>query len=737
MIQKFVEGTTTPIPGVRFLVTDHTGAAVGTTDGEHSTDANGQIVLRDLEPVTVITAKEFKAADGYAVNSTPKSITIQSGDVQTLTFYNSPTGTLVIVKRDRATNEPLQGAEFQVTTDNGEYVSNGGGTVASNGLYRTDDRGQIIISGLQPCTLVVKEVKAPDGYLLDDTPQTVKVSANSTQTLNFYNTPTQSLTIQKYITGTTDPIQGVRFLVTDSSGKLLGNNNGEFTTNRNGRITISGLKPGTTVTAKEIEAAEGYVLDSTPQSIEIRSGSSQTLTFYNTAEGGLELIKVDAANKSTRIPGTTFEVRRMDGGLAATITTGQNGRVYRHLDAGDYYLVEIEAAQGYQLDATPIYFTVKDGQTTTVTAANQAVSGILIHKTDASTGKGIYGVTFLLYDARNNPLGQYTSDNQGYVRMENLTAGRYQLRELENKGYVPDTELKTVEVKSGEMTLVEWKNTPITGQIQITKRSADYNSINGLPAGTLLEGAVFEIRDKASNVVDTITSGKNGLAVSKQLPLDRYTIREVKAPANYGLNEAEVTVYLEYEGQIVRCELTDKSLSLGVSITVTGPKEVMAGQPLRYQFSGIGNTSNVGLNSFYWRDTIPAEVRLESVVTGTYNYPGAYKITYRVNGGDPKTLADNLSTSKKYTLAASAAALGLASNERVTEIMFVFGQAPAGFSQVEAPSFNCTVVKGITAKSFTDTADVGGVYNDQWVQANTRWVTEIYKKASPLPRTGY
>ena len=44
--------------------------------------------------------------------------------------------------------------------------------------------------------------------------------------------------------------------------------------------------------------------------------------------------------------------------------------------------------------------------------------------------------------------------------------------------------------------LVEWENTPITGQIQITKKSADYNSTNGLPAGTLLEGAVLKSMTK-------------------------------------------------------------------------------------------------------------------------------------------------------------------------------------------------------------------------------------------------
>ena len=141
----------------------------------------------------------------------------------------------------------------------------------------------------------------------------------------------------------------------------------------------------------------------------------------------------------------------------------------------------------------------------------------------------------------------------------------------------------------------------------------------------------------------------------------------------------------------------------------------MAGQPVRYVFSSIANSSNVRLDNFYWRDTLPAEVRLEKIVTGTYNFPGTYKITYRVNGGEPQTLADNLSTQKNYTLAASATALGLASNERVTEIMFVFGQVPGSFAQVEKPMLHCKAVSSIAASSFVNKADVGGTYNGVWV----------------------
>ena len=138
------------------------------------------------------------------------------------------------------------------------------------------------------------------------------------------------------------------------------------------------------------------------------------------------------------------------------VTTGRDGRIYASLDAGNYYLVEIEAAEGYKIDPTPEYFTVTDGKTTTVTVTNVARSGILLHKTDAATGKALYGVTFLLYDSRNNPIGQYSTDNMGYVRILDLEAGQYFLRELENKGYIPDTQMKTVYVKSGETTLIEW-----------------------------------------------------------------------------------------------------------------------------------------------------------------------------------------------------------------------------------------------------------------------------------------
>lgn len=715
----------------------------GTVIGNYVTSANGSFTATGLKKGYYI-CEELESDGAHVVDSAPQSFYIsgEEQDIVTLYFSNAPKGAVLVKKVSSADNSPLSDVEFFVTTADGAVVGD------RNGKFVTDSAGSFLVENITPgTTLVIKETRAKPGYLLDDTPQTVQVKAGQTVTVEFRNQPTGQLIIHKLSSKDKKPLEGVQFKITYADGSFVDaeggkqSSNGLYWSNEDGQIILSGIT-GTVVVTEE-KTIEGFIIheETRSQTVTINPDDTQELYFYNDPIGGVELIKVSSADKTERLPGVTFEIRRVsDDALIDTVTTGRSGKVYLPLESGDYYAVETEAADGFKLDDSPIYFTVKDGQTTSKTVTNAPLSGILLHKISTADGEGIPGVSFILYDSGHEPIDQQTTDDRGYAWFDDLTvSGRYYLRELENEGYIPDTQERTVYVKAGEVTEVEWENTPITGQIQIVKKSADYNPSTGLPAGTLLEGAIFEIYDKAGNLVDTIRSDSRGLAVSKQLPLSRYTIREIKAPSNYGVNEQELTAYLEHEGQIVRFEVTNKSLATGVSISKTGPKEVVSGQPVRYTFSGISNTSNVRLDSFYFRDTLPAQVRLEQVVTGTWNFPGIYKIAYKVNGtGDYRTLADNLSTSQTYTLAASPAALGLAANERVTEIMFVFGQAPAGFAQVEAPVLYCTSVNGLAAgSSFVNVADVGGVYNGQWVQAVSRWVTTVYGKPEPLPRTGY
>lgn len=253
--------------------------------------------------------------------------------------------------------------------------------------------------------------------------------------------------------------------------------------------------------------------------------------------------------------------------------------------------------------------------------------------------------------------------------------------------------------------------------------------------------AVFYIYNARTNrLVETIKADKNGLAVSKPLPLGRYKIVESKAGKFYGLDKTPIEVEIEFAGQIVKVSMTNKCLYTNVSIKKTGPSQAVPGQPIRYVFSQIKNGSNVSLDSFYWRDQIPAQITLNKLVTGSYNQQQNYKVVYKTNlSEDYRTLADNLSTSKVYVLDARPAVLGLAANERVTEIMFVFGNVRAGFAQVETPYIYATARSGLANNSsIVNVADVGGLYDGQWIQAVSRWLTTVYAKTTVrLPKTGY
>ena len=737
--------TKKPLAKAEFIVKDSEGKPIGTDNGRFVTGSDGTVTITALNPNATIIVSEDKAPIGYIKDETPKTIVVRSGVPNSLTFDNEPSTTLVIHKYIEGTeNEPLSGVAFKVVDGSGAAVG------PDDGVYYTDKAGEIVLNGLEPGTTVVaREIKSVDGFVLDGTPQDILIKAGTVQNLTFWNKRQGALIINKLDAVTKKPLAGVTFKITTAAGEFVPDENGKISsnglyyTNESGQIILKGVT-GTLVVTEE-KSIDGYTIDENTrtQTVVVNPDDTQSLYFYNAPIGGVELIKVNAADETQRIPNTTFEIRRVsDGGLVDTVTTGTDGRVYVPLASGSYYAVETKAGKGFQLDSTPIYFIVEDGKTTTKAVTNKAISGILIHKVNAVTGEGIPGVSFLLYDSGNNPIAQETSDDRGYVRFEGLEDGRYYLRELENEGYIPDTQKKTVYIKSGETTEVEWQNTPITGQIQVTKVSADYNAMNGWPAGTPIPNTVFEIYNARTNrLVDTIKTDKNGLAVSKPLPLARYKIVESKAAEFYGLDKTPIEVEIEYAGQIVKASMTNKSLSTNVSIKKTGYVEVMPGQLVRYNFAGIANNSTTALGSFYWRDTLPVKaVRLQTIYTGTWNTPGNYKIVYRTNLSRDtwRTLADNLSTSKNYVLDASPAALGLAANEYVTEFMAAFGIVPANFRQVEAPRVDCKALSKLTGGTqFVNQADAGGVYNGQWIMATSRWVTRIYAPSKPLPRTGY
>ena len=746
VVFKFDSVTGEAVKNAVFQVKYLTGTSGtgGTVIGTYKTSANGSFTVTGLDEGTYIV-EELASDSGHVIDTAPQTAYIsgKDQDVVELYFGNSPKGALLIKKIDSVSREPLSDVEFFVTTSDGTVVGN------ANGKFVTDSAGTVLIENIDPgTTLVVKETRTKDNtYILDDTPQTARIKAGQTVTLEFRNQPKGSLIIHKQDSVTKEPLEGVQFKITYADGRVVDadggqlSSNGLYWTDKNGQIKITGITG--TIVVTEVQSIPGYTIheETRSQTVVVNTNDTQSLYFYNDPIGGVEIIKVNADKKTERIPNVKFEIRRADDGLVDTVTTDKNGRAFLSLEDGHYYAVEIKSADGFELDSTPHYFEVKDGKTTTLTVENKSLSGILIHKIDSNTGEGIYGVTFLLYDSNKTPIGQYESDQDGWVYITGLTeSGRYYIRELENEGYNVDTQMKTVYVSAGRTVEIEWENEPITGQIQIYKYAGEYNEITGTAPGTPLKGAVYEIINaRSGKVVDYITTDSRGVAASKPLPLTRYQIREVSAPAYWQVSAQMFDVTLEYAGQIIKLNAYDKTAELGVSITKRGNAAVLAGNQMRYDIT-VANTSNVDLESFYWHDRIPTDVaRATTLTTGTYSARLNYRILYKTNyTANYQVLASNLLTSNNYSFALNA--IPMQAGEVITDIYFDFGKVPVGFQSVSNPTLS-VMVNGNAVNGYymTNRADVGGKYLGTWQTANASWVTIIqrYGTTLTLPKTGY
>ena len=745
-IIKLDSVTKAPLPDATFVVERANGERIGT----YRTDAAGKILVTNLIEGTYIVS-ETAAPNGYILDAVPQTVNVRSGMVTTVEFLNKPLSGIQILKLDSVTKAPLTGATFVVERDNGERI----------GTYKTDSTGKVIIHGLTEGTYIVSETIAPDGYILDAQPQTVIVRSGRLTDVEFTNKPLAGLQIIKIDTNTRQPIQGVSFAVNKMNGERIG----EFTTDRAGTIFIPGLESGW-YTVTETRAANGYILDSQPRNVQITHGQPVTLTVENTAMSGLLIVKTDEATGKP-LAGVVFEVRRADGqlvgnniadgnqpnteanspnrtaGITGSYTTDQNGRILINtLPPGEYHVIERKALDGYELDETVHNVTVTAGRQTALQVTNRQKAGFRLLKIDSVTKQPIFGVEFMVFDANNRNVGTFITNNNGIIDFDGiLTEGRYTIRETRPAdGYMRDDMPRTVEFRSGRITEVVWENTPQMGQIQIMKLSGDDNQVNGLPKGTPLAGAIFEVyHHRSGNLVDRFVSGADGRAVSKPLPLGRYIVKEVQAPQWYRLSTESLDIEIEFATQIIKRDFLNYSANTGVKIRKTGPAEAMPGDTIRYDIREVRNESTVQLTDFYWRDVIATDaVRLNKIVTGTYNQALRYKIIATISTGETRVIADNLSTTVNNVIDCRPAALGLRSDEFITSFTLVFGTVNAGFTHVTQPQVFATVNNNLpNGMEFANRVDVGGKYGSEWVIGNAAVVTKIYAQPTKMPRTGF
>ncbi len=484
-IQKVDAETGDPLPGAVFRVTMPNGAVKDVT-----TDENGIARLIDLDAGKIIV-KEIRAPEGYLLDETEHHVRLESGKTAEITLKNSKEPSLTIQKIDSVTKQPMEGVKFSITVKNGKPL----------GEFLTDENGEIHLSGLEcdleaGTILVIKEVSTLDGYLLDEAEKEVLLEADKATVVQFENQPLNPLLIKK-VDQDGRPLAGVKFRVKRVDGQYVG----EYTTGISGLATVAGQQPGFFI-VEEVETLSGYILDSTPKTVELRIDKPAEVEFINHKAGSLLIKKVNSVDGSA-LAGATFKVTTAEGTLIGEVTSNQNGyATLDNLEPGTYIVSEIKGPDGFILDNTPHTIVVKKNETATVEIANTPMSTLEIRKVDSVTGKPLSGITFEVEKLSGERIGTFVTDAAGRIVIPDLTPQWVVVKETKTRPeYKLDPDPINVEIKSGKTTVVKFQNQPYP-VLDLLKVDAE--------TGKPMEGVQFRLLDSQKREIGVFTTNRNG-----------------------------------------------------------------------------------------------------------------------------------------------------------------------------------------------------------------------------------
>ncbi|EMF0421273.1 collagen binding domain-containing protein [Enterococcus hirae] len=296
--------------------------------------------------------------------------------------------------------------------------------------------------------------------------------------------------------------------------------------------------------------------------------------IYSTAAttviaGSASLVKTDRETGQV-LPGAVFKVIDANGQIVAeNLTTNEQGIVQTEvLPSGTYSFVETQAPQGYELDETPIPFTVTENQTepVKVSATNRAMTGsVTLTKIDKENQVALSGAMFELKTEDGQVLeSNLETNDSGKLTVDGLKAGKYQLVETQAPvGYELDPTPVSFEIIKGETASVQVvkENTLIRGGVVLTKEDAD--------DGHILPGAVFELQDEQGNTLQTgLTTNESGRLEITDLVPGNYQLVETESPTGYEKDTAPISFTVEKDHK-APVQLTKKNKVVPGSVLLT------------------------------------------------------------------------------------------------------------------------------------------------------------------------
>lgn len=412
----------------------------------------------------------------------------------------------------------------------------------------------------------------------------------------------------------------------------------------------------------------------------------------------------------------------------------------KNLRTGNYKWIEKETNKWYNLAEDTTTEVVWDKDTAN-TIENELKKGqIRVIKVDKDNNEvKLEGVEFEVLDENGNVLEKIITDENG----EALTQ-RYPIRDFDKltlrevktqEDYVLNEEPQTIELTEDEITNITFENERIKGFVEITKVDSKDNNKK-------LEGAKFGLYNENDELIDTLVTDSQGIAVSGELYKGKYYLKELDTGSVYYLlNENTYEFEIVNNGETIPVEIDNEPTDITVDVDKKGTTEIKPGEKVDYTFSNVANNSNVYLDNFKWYDYIPTDyIRLEKMTTGTWNQDLTYDVYYKTNKSDNYILfKEDLSTMEDHEL--DFTTLQLAEDEYIIETCFDFGKVEKGFREVNSPTMTCISFETLQdGDTFTNHTKTVGIYYGVTAEADSKWTTITHIPEKPtcetLPKTG-
>ncbi len=478
---------------------------------------------------------ETKAPDGYHFDPDKQyAFTLDSNNISAAVDASNTENSVVLTKTDSnsSDNNPVQGGTYSIYSSDGTEVAKD---------LTTDANGEINYKGLSAGDYYFVETDSPDGYQLSTKHYDFTVSDNQQATVQVNSSDQEnSVTLTKTDSSDNDIVKGAVFSIYTSDGKLVKDN---LTTDANGQIEYQSqdLTSGNYYFV-ETSAPDGYRLSSKHYDFTVTSNSQASVKVNTTdLETSVVLTKTDSdSSDNNPIKGAVFDLYKSDGSkVASDLTTDANGQInYKGLKAGDYYFVETNAPDGYQLSIKHYDFKVSDNEQSSINvSADDEENSVVLTKTDVDSSDNaiVQGAVFDLYKSDGTKVASdLTTDANGQIKYQsqNLTAGDYYFVETSAPdGYQLSTKHYNFTIGNNLQTAVKVGANDEENSVVLTKTDSDSSD------NSVVKGAVFSIYSSDGKLVKAdLTTDSNGQINYKGLKAGDYYFVETSAPDGYQLS---------------------------------------------------------------------------------------------------------------------------------------------------------------------------------------------------------